>query len=101
MFVPAHRSDRFAKAASSDADAIILDLEDAVPADAKHVAAVAALRPTAVMPPKTGDLASGDGAMVDEPVRKKALSIVRLGQAPPRTGDPPQAASMPPAKEIT
>ncbi|UOK73303.1 HpcH/HpaI aldolase/citrate lyase family protein [Ancylobacter polymorphus] len=35
LFVPANRPERFAKAASSGADAIILDLEDAVPADAK------------------------------------------------------------------
>jgi citrate lyase subunit beta / citryl-CoA lyase len=35
LFVPANRPDRFQKAASSGADAIILDLEDAVPADAK------------------------------------------------------------------
>jgi citrate lyase subunit beta / citryl-CoA lyase len=35
LFVPAHRPDRFAKAAASGADAVILDLEDAVPSDAK------------------------------------------------------------------
>lgn len=38
LFVPAHRPERFAKAAASGADAIILDLEDAVPVDAKDVA---------------------------------------------------------------
>ncbi len=43
LFVPAHRPERFAKAAASGADAIILDLEDAVPVDAKE-AARAALR---------------------------------------------------------
>ncbi|WP_313136389.1 HpcH/HpaI aldolase/citrate lyase family protein [Paracoccus jeotgali] len=35
LFVPANRPERFAKAAASGADAIILDLEDAVAADAK------------------------------------------------------------------
>ena len=35
LFVPADRPERFAKAAASGADAIIIDLEDAVTADAK------------------------------------------------------------------
>lgn len=82
LFVPAHRPDRFAKAAGSGADAVILDLEDAVPAEAKadaraalavgftdipvlvrvnargtpwhdaDLAAVAALRPAGVILPK-------------------------------------------------
>lgn len=43
LFVPASRPDRFAKAAASGADAIILDLEDAVARDDKE-AARAALR---------------------------------------------------------
>jgi citrate lyase subunit beta / citryl-CoA lyase len=85
LFVPANRPDRFAKAAASGADAVILDLEDAVPADAKDAAraalatqftdlavivrinaagtpphgsdlsAVAVLRPAAVMLPKAED----------------------------------------------
>ncbi|MCK7614848.1 HpcH/HpaI aldolase/citrate lyase family protein [Roseibium sediminicola] len=38
LFVPADRPERFAKAAASDADAIILDLEDAVPATEKDSA---------------------------------------------------------------
>ena len=38
LFVPGHRPERFAKAATSGADAVILDLEDAVPADAKDAA---------------------------------------------------------------
>ena len=33
LFVPASRPERFAKAAASGADAVILDLEDAVAAD--------------------------------------------------------------------
>ncbi|WP_408647730.1 HpcH/HpaI aldolase/citrate lyase family protein [Xanthobacter dioxanivorans] len=86
LFVPGDRSDRFAKAAAAGADAIILDLEDAVAAPAKNaaraalatgftalpvlvringagtpwhgadVAAVAALRPAAIMLPKTESL---------------------------------------------
>ncbi|RWR34648.1 CoA ester lyase [Sinirhodobacter populi] len=82
LFVPANRPERFAKAAASGADAVILDLEDAVAAEAKEtaraalatdftdlpvivrinaqgtgwydadVAAVAALRPAAVILPK-------------------------------------------------
>lgn len=43
LFVPANRPERFAKAADAGADAAILDLEDAVAADAKD-AARAALR---------------------------------------------------------
>lgn len=38
LFVPANRPDRFAKAAASGADAVIVDLEDAVPIDAKEEA---------------------------------------------------------------
>jgi citrate lyase subunit beta/citryl-CoA lyase len=38
LFVPANRPERFAKAAASGADAVILDLEDAVAPDAKDAA---------------------------------------------------------------
>ncbi len=38
LFVPASRPDRFAKAAASGADAVVLDLEDAVSADDKVAA---------------------------------------------------------------
>jgi citrate lyase subunit beta/citryl-CoA lyase len=38
LYVPGNRPDRFPKAASSGADAVILDLEDAVPADEKDAA---------------------------------------------------------------
>lgn len=41
LFVPGHRPDRFAKAAASGADAIFLDLEDAVAADQKDAARAA------------------------------------------------------------
>lgn len=38
LFVPGHRPERFDKALASGADAVILDLEDAVPPDAKDAA---------------------------------------------------------------
>ncbi|WP_417839551.1 HpcH/HpaI aldolase/citrate lyase family protein [Tritonibacter scottomollicae] len=38
LFVPANRPERFAKAAASEADAVILDLEDAVGPEAKDAA---------------------------------------------------------------
>ncbi len=38
LFVPANRPERFPKAAATEADAIILDLEDAVPASEKEAA---------------------------------------------------------------
>lgn len=41
LFVPANRPERFAKAAASGADAVILDLEDAVALDAKDIARAA------------------------------------------------------------
>lgn len=48
LFVPGARPDRFAKALSSDADMVCIDLEDAVPAAAKGAArdaAIAAIAP--------------------------------------------------------
>lgn len=41
LFVPGHRPERFAKALASDADAVVVDLEDSVPPDAKARAAQA------------------------------------------------------------
>ena len=43
LFVPGHRPERFAKALASGADAVIIDLEDAVPLDAKDTARIALL----------------------------------------------------------
>ncbi len=43
LFVPGHRPERFAKALASGADAVIIDLEDAVPLDAKGTARTALL----------------------------------------------------------
>src|SRR5882724_9390973 len=44
LFVPGNRPDRFAKAAASGADAVIIDLEDAVAEDAKDLARAALAR---------------------------------------------------------
>jgi citrate lyase subunit beta/citryl-CoA lyase len=41
LFVPGHRPERFAKALASGADAVVMDLEDAVPLDAKDMARAA------------------------------------------------------------
>ncbi len=41
LFVPGNRPERYAKALGSGADAVIIDLEDAVAPDAKNVAEVA------------------------------------------------------------
>jgi citrate lyase subunit beta/citryl-CoA lyase len=41
LFVPGYRPERFAKAMASGADAVIIDLEDAVPLDAKDAARTA------------------------------------------------------------
>ncbi|KQM77694.1 citrate lyase [Sphingomonas sp. Leaf22] len=69
LFVPGDRPDRFAKAAASGADALILDLEDAVAASAKDSARAAVadwLREPAPVPrfvrinPADGPLALGD-----------------------------------------
>src|SRR5262245_32190712 len=43
LFVPATRPERFAKAAASGADAVIVDLEDAVPLPEKGAARAAAV----------------------------------------------------------
>jgi citrate lyase subunit beta/citryl-CoA lyase len=41
LFVPGNRPDRFAKAAASGVDVVVIDLEDAVPADEKRIARAA------------------------------------------------------------
>src|SRR5580658_3056743 len=50
LFTPATKSDRFARAADVHADALIVDLEDAVAPSAKNEAREAALRYLAVIP---------------------------------------------------
>ncbi len=59
LFVPGDRPERFAKAIAAGADAVIVDLEDAV-APANKQAAVQV-----------------DGRMVDRPVMLKAQDILR------------------------
>ncbi|QYU67730.1 hypothetical protein J4558_23025 [Leptolyngbya sp. 15MV] len=43
LFVPGHRPDRFGKALATGADAVVIDLEDAVPPGEKAAARAAAL----------------------------------------------------------
>jgi citrate lyase subunit beta/citryl-CoA lyase len=50
LFVPGHRPELLAKAARSGADAVIIDLEDAVPAEAKDAARAALRRDVAGLP---------------------------------------------------
>lgn len=50
LYVPGHKPDMFAKAAASGADAIILDLEDAVPLDRKDEARGAVIEWLATKP---------------------------------------------------
>lgn len=106
LFVPAHRPELFEKAAQSGADALILDLEDAVPREAKDRAraalrtdftglpvivrinalgtpwfeadllAVMALKPAAVMVPKAE--ASALATLVDAQARDAGLPVIAL-----------------------
>jgi (S)-citramalyl-CoA lyase len=50
LFTPATKSDRFARAAEAGADALIIDLEDAVAPSAKEEARATALRYLAAIP---------------------------------------------------
>ena len=55
LYVPGHRTDRLGKAVESGADAVVVDLEDAVPEEHKRTARLAAVdlldrRPTAAGP---------------------------------------------------
>jgi len=52
LYVPGHRADRFERAYASEADAVILDLEDGVPVDRKAYARDAVARVTAQPTPK-------------------------------------------------
>ncbi|PWL17621.1 CoA ester lyase [Falsochrobactrum shanghaiense] len=83
LFVPANRPDRFEKAAASGADAIILDLEDAVSVEAK-IEARSALRtdftalPVLVRINGTGTLFHEDDLAA---VRKLPIAAVMLPKA--------------------
>ena len=108
LFVPAHRQDRFAKAAASGADGLILDLEDAVPAAEKDAAraalavdfttlpvlvrvnargtswheadlrAVKALRPAGVILPKTAS--AQDVAMLRQATGLPVLALIESAE---------------------
>jgi len=73
LFVPGHRPERFAKALVSGADAVIVDLEDAVPLDAKDTARTALL-----------------GAWADFDASQRARLLVRVNP----TGTPWHAADL-------
>ena len=95
LFVPAHDRQRLAAAFASGADAVVADLEDAVPPDrkdeARHVvaeflpAAGGAARLVRVNPPETGrldaDLAAIAGLELDAVALPKATpeSVLALG----------------------
>ena len=53
LFVPGDRPERFAKAIASGADAVILDLEDAVAPESKRIACVAIHSALETMPPQS------------------------------------------------
>lgn len=84
LFVPGHRPERFAKAAASGADAVIIDLEDAVPPEekeaARRAAAAASLPGTRVLvrvnaigtPWHAEDLAALSGAGIGGIILPKA-----------------------------
>ncbi len=86
LFVPCNRPDRFGKALASGADAVVLDLEDAVAADAKDAArdavctwaadATAAERARSVV--RTNDLGSPHAAADLAAVRAAGLPAVML-----------------------
>lgn len=86
LFVPGNRPDRFAKALASGADAVVLDLEDAVAADAKDDArdavrawaggAAPAERARAVV--RTNDLGSPHAARDLAAVAAAGLTAVML-----------------------
>ena len=89
LYVPGHRPDRFAKAAASGADAVIVDLEDAVAAGAKAAARAAVAAWLAEPPPVAvwvrvnnhPDLLGADLAMV---ARSSAAGVV-MPKATPET----------------
>lgn len=85
LYVPGHRPDVAAKAVAGEADAVVIDLEDAVPADRKAEAREGAFQTLAEGPakpvwvrvnPLSSDLTADDVRAVAHP----ALSGVRLAK---------------------
>jgi len=85
LYVPGHRPDVAAKAVAGEADAVVIDLEDAVPADRKADARAGAFQTLAEGPAKpvwvrvnpfSSDLTADDVRAVAHP----ALSGVRLAK---------------------
>jgi citrate lyase subunit beta/citryl-CoA lyase len=89
LFVPGNRPDRFGKALASGADAVVLDLEDAVAADAKEAARDAVMawavqaspadRARAVV--RINDLGSPHAARDLAAVAEAGLTVVMLSKA--------------------
>jgi citrate lyase subunit beta / citryl-CoA lyase len=73
LFVPANRPERFEKAARSGADAVILDLEDAVPFDAKDAARSALRRDFTDLPVVVRVNAAGSAAHAADLMAVSAL----------------------------
>jgi citrate lyase subunit beta / citryl-CoA lyase len=92
LYVPAHRADRVAKALRAGADAVVLDLQDAVPPADKATARETALRVLAERDPATGpriwvrinDPEGPDGAADLDGLAGSAADGLRV----PRTQDP-------------
>ncbi|SNT55099.1 citrate lyase subunit beta / citryl-CoA lyase [Asanoa hainanensis] len=87
LYVPGHRTDRVAKALAAGADAVVVDLEDAVPPDQKRVARETALRLAAEDRPvwvRVNDPAGPWGAADVEALAGLNLAGLRL----PRCEDP-------------
>lgn len=93
LFVPGNRPERFDKAAASGADAIIIDLEDAVPVPERAQARLAAMaylgrerRPGVALGVRVSSLASADGlrdllALVESGARPDFVMLAKTGDA--------------------
>lgn len=92
LFVPANRPERFAKAAASGADAVILDLEDAVAHDAKDGARAALATDFNGLPVIVRINAAGTAwhAADVEAVRQLSVTAVMV----PKAEDPSMLASV-------
>jgi citrate lyase subunit beta / citryl-CoA lyase len=95
LFVPATRMDRFAKASRSGADAVIVDLEDAVAPDAKAKARASLLRDMPQHPecPVLVRINAADSAHFDADVDAcRGLPLVAI--VLPKTEDPKVCADL-------
>ena len=86
LFVPGDRPERFAKAAASGADALILDLEDSVVPDRKAAARAAVAEYLTSHPPRNGE---GD---------RRGAVVEGLGQHSASSSDPRSARATSPSR---